>query len=134
MASIGATPGAALDRGWVGVCPMQRTVLALSSALLLALAACSAEDSTPPQAPAPPSAEKGPGVGADAYSVGIKIRRPGVTGHFDCDDGGLCWCVGDAACNEMFEDLPCNTLNSWCNQELDKCFCDLEGGSYKDYQ
>jgi len=120
---------------------MRHHPISLSLALLATLA-LSAVGCSAPEQPAPVATPEGPApvatgdlVAPQAYAVRVKIQPPrvGGGGAFDCDDAGLCWCIGDADCNEMFENLPCNTLNSWCNQELNKCFCDIDGGSFKDY-
>lgn len=111
---------------------MRNLFLLVSTAVLFASTGCSTPDE--PSAPPVVASET---VTPQAYTARTKISPPSIggAGSFDCDDfGDLCWCVGDDACNEMFEDLPCNTLNSWCNQDMNKCFCDINGGSFKDYQ
>lgn len=112
--------------------PAMHKHLLLTASAVLALFSfgCAAEEEPPP---AKPAVVAGGTAAPQAYTARTKFAPPRVKGAFDCDDGGICWCVGDEACNEMFTDLPCGTFNSWCNQEMDKCFCDLDGGGYGDY-
>lgn len=111
---------------------MHKHLLVTASAVLALFSfGCAAEEEPEPPAKV---AVAGPTTAPQAYTARTKLSPPRVKGAFDCDDGGICWCVGDEACNEMFTDLPCGTFNSWCNQEMDKCFCDLDGGGYADYK
>lgn len=109
---------------------MNRALFTLAVLGLSLVAACADEDKSPEPTPT----EETGTASQQLYRVGVRTPPPSVKGSFSCDEEmTFCECFGDEDCNDMFETLPCNTINSWCNQDMSKCFCDLDGGSYKDY-